>query len=130
LFRLNSVKIFGLSKNCRLTLKKDFDDIFNNGGKIISNGLVIRYRLNSHVEEQRMSIIVSRKLGNAVKRNRIKRLLKEVFRLNKNKLKKGTDIIFIPTINLKMENYKQAEEKVLKAYKKAEILDETKTEKK
>ncbi len=44
----------------------------------------------------RLGLSVSRKVGNAVKRNRVKRLIRELFRKNKDKFPKGYDIVFIP----------------------------------
>ena len=116
------MKTFGLQKSNRLHMKKNFDDIFQNGNKTVCANLILRWSPNpSAKSESRVSIIVSKKLGNAVVRNRIKRLIKEVFRLNKNKLKIGIDMIFIPTEKSKIEDYKQTENTILKIWEKAEI---------
>lgn len=47
----------------------------------------------------RFGLSVSRKHGNAVKRNRIKRLLREAFRLSQHDLPAGLDLILIPRQN-------------------------------
>jgi len=43
----------------------------------------------------RLGITVSKKIGNAVKRNRIKRVIRELFRLNKNRFPVGYDIVIV-----------------------------------
>ena len=44
---------------------------------------------------RRLGLVTSSKVGIAVKRNLIKRRLREIFRINKHKFKFGTDIVFI-----------------------------------
>jgi ribonuclease P protein component len=44
----------------------------------------------------RVGVSVSRKWGNAVRRNRIKRMLREAFRLSKAELPEGLDLVLIP----------------------------------
>jgi ribonuclease P protein component len=43
----------------------------------------------------RLGITVTRKIGNAVARNRIKRLVREVFRLNRARLPEGLDLVWV-----------------------------------
>ncbi len=71
------------------------------------------FRANA-LNVSRLGIIVTKKVGNAVKRNRIKRLLRTFFRLNKNKIKKA-DYIFIAKNNLGDPSYRQVEEELTNA---------------
>ncbi len=63
----------------------------------------------------RLGLTVSRKKGPAVVRNRIKRVIREFFRLNQEKFKMRTDVIFIPKRNLdgRRINYALAEKELL-----------------
>ncbi len=61
----------------------------------------------------RLGIIVSKKAGNAVKRNRIKRLIRVFFRLNKGSLQK-VDHVFVAKNNIDKINYQQVEKELRK----------------
>ena len=76
-------------KSARLSLKNDIDSLFNNGQSFISYPLRIVYLSDTAgtSSESGISVLVSvpkRRIKRAVKRNRIKRLIRESFRLNKN----------------------------------------------
>ena len=53
------------------------------------------YVLKNHLAENRLGLSVSKKIGKAVVRNRVRRLVRESFRLIEGEMKKGYDIIFI-----------------------------------
>ncbi len=87
---------WGLPRSRRLHLKNDFQQIIRGGTRIQGYGLVLWYKPSSHVDQCRLGIVVSKKLGSAVLRNRTKRLLREAFRLNQENLARGVDYIFNP----------------------------------
>ncbi len=67
------------NQEMRLKKQSDFDQLFTKSVKSSLNGLTIRVRENG-LSFCRLGIMVSRKHGNAVQRNRIKRVIREVFR--------------------------------------------------
>ncbi|MEK8089637.1 ribonuclease P protein component [Thermithiobacillus plumbiphilus] len=68
-------------KGNRLLKAAEFQQVFQQGRKIVSSELVI-YVLAREATGSRLGMAVSRKVGKSVHRSRIKRLLREAFRLN------------------------------------------------
>ncbi len=118
---------FGLAKNDRIYLRNDFKAILERGLKVYGDGIVLWHRPSPQLEGQqphrgRIGIIVSTKLGNAVCRVRCKRLLREVFRLNRHLLNEGADIIVRPQNATKFCDYASARAAFFAIAKKAKIL--------
>ena len=86
---------FRFTKAERLTKNKEFEKVFQNG-KVIKNNEVVFYVIPNDFQHSRLGLVVSKKIGNAVQRNRAKRLLREAYRLNKHLLTTHVDIIAIP----------------------------------
>ena len=91
---------FGLPRACRLRRRAEFLRIFRHGAKHSGGGLSV-YAAPNKLGRNRLGVSVGRKHGNAVKRNRIRRWLKEAFRLEKNSLPQGFDFICMPARNPK-----------------------------
>jgi len=83
-------KRFGLPEIERLKGKQVIKNIFRNGRRSRSGNLVIIYLLS---EKPQAGFVASKKIGGAVKRNRVKRLLREAYRMNKE-IFQGLKVIF------------------------------------
>ena len=79
-----------------LTLRKqrDFSRVYNRGSSRGSRYVVILYKENG-LGYTRTAFVASRKVGNAVTRNRARRLMKEAYRSLEAGIAKGYDIIFV-----------------------------------
>ncbi|MBC2856217.1 MAG: ribonuclease P protein component [Cetobacterium sp.] len=77
-------------------LKKngEFQSIYNFGKKSFGYYSLIFFKKNE-LEYNRTGFVVSKKTGNAVCRNRLKRLFREYYRLHEEKITTGYDIIFV-----------------------------------
>jgi ribonuclease P protein component len=85
---------FRLTKQDRVRRSSDYARIMKKGARYRTSHFHIRM-LRNPLGVTRLGIAAGRKAGNACARNRIKRRLREYFRLNREKLPPETDIVFI-----------------------------------
>ncbi len=83
-----------LRRNLRLTNGKLFHAIYGKGDKAVGKFMVIYLRRNG-LDHNRYGFSVSKKIGNAVERNRVKRRLRETVRLHHHRLLDGYDLIMV-----------------------------------
>ena len=80
----------------RLSRSADFDRVFRNGRSQASRELVLYvFPRGDEDGAPRLGLSVSRKVGSAVERNRVKRLLREAFDLEGGRLPAGTDAVVV-----------------------------------
>ena len=79
----------------RLRSSADFQRVFQRRRSAGDSFLVV-YGCENGLSHPRLGLSVSRKVGNAVTRNRWKRLLREAFRLQLAQLPPGVDLVIVP----------------------------------
>ena len=83
-------------KYLRIKKQADFQRLFQKGKRAFSSSLTLLY---VPAQKMRMGISVGKKHGKSVQRNRIKRLVREAFRLNQDKMQGTYSFIILPKVN-------------------------------
>ncbi len=86
-----------LPRRLSLKSKADIDRLFKQGKRISGDYFSLSWEKS---EEFRYGVFVSRKLGSAVKRNRLKRIVREAVRLNRDLLGAPVSIAILPRVKL------------------------------
>ncbi|MGE5255385.1 MAG: ribonuclease P protein component [Hyphomicrobiales bacterium] len=86
---------FFLKKADRILKRSEFAGLSGSTHRKVHTNLFIALVVPNRLERSRLGITVSRKVGGAVQRNRLKRLAREFFRLNRHLLKAHWDINLI-----------------------------------
>lgn len=79
----------------RLKKQSEMQNLFKSGSRAFSGSLTLLYL---PAEENYFAVSVGKKHGKSVQRNRIKRLVREAFRLNVNKMKGTYKIVCLPKV--------------------------------
>ena len=86
---------FDFPKTARLLKSTDFDRVFHRRCSYADRSIVIYFAIGAS-ERPRLGLVVSRKCGNAVVRNRWKRALREAFRSVQNELPSHLELVALP----------------------------------
>lgn len=83
------------SKKDRLLRRADFVRVQSRGRKVYTKSLLMLV-LENRIGRTRLGIAVSKKIGNSVKRNKWKRMIREIFRKNGSLFPTTVDVVIIP----------------------------------
>ena len=105
-----------------LKLNHIFRRLYSTSGH--ANAFLVLYARKNHTPYNRVGITVSKKLGVAVIRNRVRRRLREVYRLNEERFQPGWDIVVVARTRAVNAPFAQLTKAYLSLAEKAGILKE------
>ncbi len=107
------------------TLKKnyEFQRLYSKGKSAVTPYLVVYVR-KTKKRDIRIGLTVSTKLGKAVVRNRVRRRLREIYRLNEESFVQGIELVVVARVKAARASYRQLEQAFLSACGKLEVLRE------
>lgn len=105
----------------KLKKDEDFRKVYKRK-KSMANKLLIIYVLENKTEINRLGFTVSKKVGKSVIRSRIKRLLRESYRLNDHKIIGGHDIVFVARNTCVGASYKEIESAMMHLFRRMKLI--------
>lgn len=106
------------------TLKENYEfrRVYNKGKSGVSPLLVVYARANRGARN-RLGVTVGAKLGHAVVRNRVRRRLREIYRLSQPQMKQGYDIVLVARSRAVNASYRELERAYQRICEKLELLE-------
>ena len=104
----------------RLKKNEDFRRVYEKK-RSMANKLLVIYVLKNEYGHNRIGFTVSKKVGKSVTRNRVKRLLRESYRLNEKKILQGYDIIFVARNTTSKASYREIESAMLHLFRRMKL---------
>jgi ribonuclease P protein component len=113
--------MYTFKKEEKIRKNVEFRTVYRKG-KSFSNSLLVLYVRKNHKDLNRVGISVSKKVGKSVVRSRVKRLISESYRLNKDYVIKGYDLVFIARNSSNDKSFTEIESALKNLLKKAGLL--------
>ena len=107
----------------RLTRKTDYHAVFQNGTKRVGRTFVC-YVARREGQGRKFGFAVSRRVGNAVVRNRVKRFLREIYRAHRMQLADDVHIVIVARPHAREINFHQCAEAMRRLLREHEVLSE------
>lgn len=109
-------------KKYKIRKNSEFRVVYKKG-KSIANRLLVLYIFRNIKKLNRTGVSVSKKVGKSVIRNKVRRLIKESYRLNNSNLKQGYDLVFIARNSAKNRSFLEIQKSMLELFKKAGLYN-------
>lgn len=115
--------MFEFDKSSRLLKSYEYQKVFENGLKDVSKYFVI-FGSKNDKSKKRIGLVVSKKVGNSVERNRIKRILREQFRLIRPDEELTTDFVVVARPGSKNVSSEEVKLRLMSSFNRIQKLVE------
>lgn len=118
---------FALPARRRIKESRHFAKLKTDGRRLALGCLLINWFIGAHPATPRVGVVVSRKVGNAVVRNRAKRYLREAFRLHQTELPPSLDLVLVARPSMARKRFADVERDFLAALRQARLWSQSPT---
>ncbi len=109
-------------QGARIKRGRDFASARQEGERLVVGCLIANWRLLPEGSPTRLGVVTSGKVGNAVARNRARRLLRESFRLHQHELARPADLVLVARPSITAKGFAEVERDFLATMRKARLL--------
>ncbi len=109
-------------RNDVLRKQADFDAVYKRG-RSVGDKYVVLFYLKNGLDHNRTGFLASKKVGNSVKRNRARRLMRESFRHIAEELPQGYDIILIARNTIPGRSFMEVDNSIIHAFRRTGLIE-------
>ncbi len=103
-----------------LNKTSEFKRVFSQGNRRVGKNVIV-YILPGKQEENRVGFVVKKSVGKAVQRNKIKRRLREIWRLKGKKHISGSDVVILVKKEISEASFAEIEQELIGLLKKENL---------
>ena len=109
----------------RIKQSRDFARLRQQGKRIVFGCMIANWTPAAPETSSRLGVVVSSKVGNAVVRSRVRRLLRETFRMNQHRFAQSIDLVLVARPSIKGKAFEAVQNDLLTTLRKAGLLQES-----
>ncbi len=109
-----------MKKNISIKSNRDFQRMYRRGKSAVA-GTMVLYCQKNRFGQSRLGITTGTKLGHAVVRNKARRRIREIYRLHREELQPGYDLVVVARVRAAHSDYRHMEKDFLYLAKKLNL---------
>jgi ribonuclease P protein component len=112
----------GLGRRARIKQGRDFLRVRQGGERAVKGCLIANWLRLPLEARSRLGVVVSKKVGNAVVRSRVKRLLRESYRVHQHELTQPVDLVLVARTSIADRDFAGVERDLISTLRHAGLL--------
>jgi ribonuclease P protein component len=112
----------GLGRRARIKQGRDFLRVRQAGERAVKGCLIANWLRLPLEARSRLGVVVSKKVGNAVVRSRVKRLLRESYRVHQHELAQPVDLVLVARPSIADRDFAGVERDLISTLRQAGLL--------